>query len=408
VIHKPIDQIQESDLQNLVIQGMAEGRQLEYKEKLPRKENNEEIKEFLKDVSAMANTLGGDLLYGIREGQDSNGNTVAVEVVGVSGEDADDVKLRLEDSIRNCIKPRLIGIGIKEIVLANANTAFIVRVPRSWNSPHVVDRKGHWRFYYRNSAGAHPMDVTELRHAVISADTLAQRLEEFRLERLAKIAADHILDKSAKIVLHLQPFSSVLLDSQVDFRIARRNIEGIKLIAPDSFSTTRPNFDGMLGYLQGKEKMGWLQIFRNGVVEAVDTDILELVDPDKPHIPIKYFEGQLLGATTRYLTLLKALGVVPPVLLSLSLLGVKRYTIGISREDYGSEFLGLAQLQSRAEQYPIDHDDLLMPGRLIEDFGANIEELLQPLFDMIWNAGGLPGSLFYNAEGRWTGRIQRR
>lgn len=97
----------------------------------------------------MANAIGGDIIYGIVEGVSEDGNTVAQVLQGISGENSDDEILRLDNLIRDCIKPRLIGIGIRALQLSNNNTAFIVRVPRSWNAPHVVDRGGHWRFYYR-------------------------------------------------------------------------------------------------------------------------------------------------------------------------------------------------------------------------------------------------------------------
>jgi predicted HTH transcriptional regulator len=86
----------------------AEGRQLEYKQQLPGK-GYDDVVEFLKDVTAMANTIGGDILYGITEGKAADGNTVAIAVDGIAGEDADKVKQRFENSIRENVKPRFIG-----------------------------------------------------------------------------------------------------------------------------------------------------------------------------------------------------------------------------------------------------------------------------------------------------------
>src|SRR5206468_8374531 len=133
-------------------------REMDFKKELPRNDY-EGVKEFLKDVSAMANTIGGDLIYGIEEGPDQNGNTVAMQVCGIAGQDDDDVKLRLKNLIRDNIKPYLIGCEIQDIPLANRTSIYIVRVPRSWNSPHVVEYKGHWRFYYRGSNSSEMMDV---------------------------------------------------------------------------------------------------------------------------------------------------------------------------------------------------------------------------------------------------------
>jgi Putative DNA-binding domain len=400
MIHKPLKEITEDDLQSLVRNGKSEDRQLEYKSKLPGGDDAE-VKEFLKDVSAMANTLGGDIVYGMEEGPDGDGNTVPLNVSGISGANADEVKLTMENQIRDCIKPRIIGIETKDIRLANANMAFVVRVPQSWTSPHVVDRKRHWRFYYRDSAGAHPMDVTELRHAMTLSDTLAKRLEEFRVDRIAKIAGDDRLARTAKAVLHLQPFASTQPKAQVDIRAAKRRLELLSLMGSGASPTTRTNFDGLLSYQEGKEAIGWLQIFRNGVIEAVDTDMLEPLHSGEKHIPASYFESALLAALARYLTLLRNLLVVPPVMLNLNLLGVRGYTIGFSDRDFDPRIhVGARQLRNRAEQLPIDQDDLLLRGVLIEDIEGDVNALLRDTFDTIWNAAGFDQSLFYDANGR--------
>src|SRR5687768_4743890 len=95
----PLEAISESHLQGLV-NAVPEGRQLEYKERLPGN-TYDDVVEFLKDVSAMANTLGGDILYGVREGRDASGNTLALAVNGVAGVDEDREKLRLEGYLLN-------------------------------------------------------------------------------------------------------------------------------------------------------------------------------------------------------------------------------------------------------------------------------------------------------------------
>jgi len=69
-----------------LINSASEGRQLEFKLRLPT-DSYEDVVEFLKDVTAMANTIGGDILYGIAEGQDAGGNTLAGAVDGISGGD---------------------------------------------------------------------------------------------------------------------------------------------------------------------------------------------------------------------------------------------------------------------------------------------------------------------------------
>lgn len=419
MIPKPLDQITEADLQGLI--GVSENRQLEFKANLGR--SDDDTKEFLKDVSAMANVIGGDIIYGIEEGVDENGNTVARAIHGISGQNSDDEILRLDNLIRDCIKPRLIGIGIRPVQLNNRNTVFVIRVPKSWNAPHVVDRRGHWRFYYRDSAGTHPMDITELRHAMIFADTLGQRLEEFHIERLAKVASNTVLEGGPKIVLHFQPLSSVQLDAPID--LARVNIDQRKLMLigiAGIESELRLNFDGLLAFNPNSPQIGYIQVFRNGVIEAVDTRVLRR---EGGFITARSFEQAIINTTVRCLGLINDLGLVAPVRFHISLLTVNGYRL---RVETGGHGMDTDFYHRQTERYEIDRDDLLLPGLLftsedvtqfssltIPDRGGttrrydeafrDVGRLLRPLFNIIWNAAGFAGSLYYNSDGVWTGQI---
>lgn len=66
-ISKDLDAIVESDLQALVDDKVPEGKTIEYKESLDNSESAK--KKFLENVSSFANAIGGDLIYGIREGR---------------------------------------------------------------------------------------------------------------------------------------------------------------------------------------------------------------------------------------------------------------------------------------------------------------------------------------------------
>ena len=80
---KPLAEIDESDLQTLVDNGVREGKEIEYKEALTLF-SPEQKQEFLNDVSSFANANGGLQFYGIRESKDDAG--VPLEVCGLKGE----------------------------------------------------------------------------------------------------------------------------------------------------------------------------------------------------------------------------------------------------------------------------------------------------------------------------------
>ena len=74
---KPLESVNETDLQALVVNEIAEGKSIEYKIMLPKNSDNDK-KEFLADVSSFANASGGHLIYGIKEK-----GGVAIEITGI-------------------------------------------------------------------------------------------------------------------------------------------------------------------------------------------------------------------------------------------------------------------------------------------------------------------------------------
>ena len=170
-----LDSINESHLKDLVADGVQESRSIEFKAKLVWGTDSDK-KEFLADVSALANGGGGDLICGIEEDQGA-----ASEVIGLDSFDLDKDRLRIESILRDGIAPRIVGIRVQPVVLSNGRMAIIVRVPNSLNRPHMVAFKRWSRFYSRNSAGKYQLDVHELRSAFIASESVADRIRQFRV-----------------------------------------------------------------------------------------------------------------------------------------------------------------------------------------------------------------------------------
>src|SRR6267143_4511428 len=93
MLHIALETITEANLHSLVTEGRREDAQLEFKLTLPGS-SDEEKKEFLKDVSAMANSQGGDIIYGIRDDRSNLDDAgKAAELVGITGAGEDSTKL---------------------------------------------------------------------------------------------------------------------------------------------------------------------------------------------------------------------------------------------------------------------------------------------------------------------------
>jgi hypothetical protein len=44
-----------------------------------------------------------------------------------------------------------------------------------------------------------------------------------------------------------------------------------------------------------------------------------------------------------------------------------------------------------------------LPEVVVDDFSANPQAILRPLFNMVWNAYGYPRAFSYDESGKWTG-----
>jgi hypothetical protein len=400
LLGKQLTEITEDDLGSLVDNEVAESRELEYKLTLPGNTREERV-EFLADVVAFANSAGGVILYGVDEKRDANGNTTGIprEVSGLSGINIDEEIRRLDNIIRDGVDPRIIGLRIHPITLTNGNVILALEVPRSWNAPHAVDYQRRWRFYYRDSAGKHPMDVSEVRNLFNASEGLLERIRDFRAERLFKIAADETpvpIVQGAKLALHLIPLEAFRPGQTLDLALYESSIKQLFPVIPSEAGWHRYNIDGVVVYALRPDytAFAYTQAFRNGVIESVDTLMLSAkLENGQPYMPTPKLEQVLARATRQYLNGLTSLGVLPPLLGYITLLGVQGYKLARMR----TEFLPLES------PHPIDRDILELPEMFIEDLIASPEVILKPAFDGLWNAVGWSRCAYYDENGEWTG-----
>jgi len=387
-LEKLFEDLNEVDLQLLVDEQVSEKRSIEYKSELPS-DAYESKREFLADISSLANAAGGHVIFGIRE---ENGLPTAV--TGVLSDDPDREILRLENIIRDGIEPRLQGIMTRGIRLSTGAYAYVMRIPQSWSKPHAVNFKGHWRFYSRNSAGKYPLDVSEVRSAFLQSGTLTERIRLFRDGRLGSIISEQTptrLILGGRTILHLVPFVAFEPAVSFPYSAIASNPWPIKPIY-GSVTSYRYNFDGFL-IANGNEaglSRGYVQVFRNGIIEAVDVSMLRGRDT-RPDIPSVVFERELVDAIGIYLAAQKQMTIPTPISIMVSLLGVSGYTMAVNPliDTWGEN------------RHPIDRDTLILPEVILENYPSDIALTLKPTFDAIWNAAGWPASLNYDDQGEW-------
>ncbi|MFQ5853848.1 MAG: helix-turn-helix domain-containing protein, partial [Candidatus Binatia bacterium] len=355
---------------------------------LPGNSDNHKY-EFLADVSSFANSSGGDILYGVREKREQGQPTGIPEAAdGLNEISADADKLRLENIIRDGLAPRVPNVSIVSITGFKDGPIILVRIPNSWISPHMINKKDS-RFYSRNSAGKYPLDVAEIRSAFALSESLPDKIRRFRDDRVARIVAEDTpvkLSGSGRVILHVLPIAALDPTTHIDTAsLTGKFLSGIYLENNDF----RHNFDG---YLMSRHPQkspifgSYVQVFRTGAIEAVDSCSTRPYN-GKKFIAGNYFVKHVSSALNSYLEQEEELQLQPPLFVMLSLVGVMGYKM------YSGTFSD--------ENHPVDRDTLFLPDIIVESYGTPATTLFRPAFDALWQAGGFERSPSYDKNENW-------
>lgn len=370
---KRFEDITIKDIEYLIENEIIEDKELDYKRDLPSKSHDGQ-KEYLQDISAFANASGGYMIFGIEEERNGNKNTGKPKnIVGLRGViNEDETKLILENMVRDNIEPHIAGIRYKMIKTRDgSDCVFVVKIPESWGAPHMLKNRG--AFYSRNSAGKNSLDVYEIRNAFVLSEAVTERIRNFRYERLGKIVAEETpvsLYPYPKVVLHILPLESFRKSVIYDLStIYEKGEEQLRTLS-NGYAGKRYNFDGLVffsGAVQslelGKHVYDYVQIFRNGCIEAVSTLLAKPMEEGKKYI--KDFGDKLFEPMKKYLNIQKDLGIAAPVYVLLSILGIKGY------------YLKPQQLIGENPFEMIDKNDLLFSEKFVDDLDQEASEILK-------------------------------
>jgi hypothetical protein len=396
MIPKPIDDVCHADILELVENKVPEGPRLEYKECLPS-QGADDKREFLYDISSFANAGGGDLIYGVQEERDAAGKPTgipaAIQPMDLPNSSAE--LLRLENMIRDSIAPRILGI-VPKVIEAPPGAVLILRIPKSWHSPHMVTFAGASKFYSRGSGGKFPMDVGQLRVAFNATSSLPDRIRDLRLERLGRIVAGETpveIGNGPKLTMHLLPLSALESSAGIEEQLSA---DAMPLNLPPLYGSGwshRYNFDGIVTFTMNEQNLagGYVQLFRSGLLEAVDCQLLDTEGNPKEWkdaIPSTLFEERLLRAAHRLIAFLNQAGISCPIFVLVTLVGVKGLHMAM-RTVYRSTSLN------------IDRDTLLVPEVTIERFASDLCPQLRPICDAIWRSAGINKSPNFDDKGQW-------
>lgn len=382
----------QADLQQLIASQVQEGPHVDFKRELPGAWDGAAKHELYADVSAFANAGGGDLIYGVAE--DDQGQAASLVPLILN---PDETTLRLADLLLNGVEPRMPGVQIQPVAVTVGGVqgfVLVIRVPQSWGGPHRV--KSNYKFYVREGNRKRELDIPEIRGLFLRSDSQAQKVRDFRTERLGKILSG---DAPCKLVsgpvwvLHMIPTQAALGIGSIDplpYLDYARQIPSLG----GTGTHARVNLDGALGFRNPTADgltHGYTQFFRNGFVEAVHV-LSESPGENgqRSVLPGTAYESYAAQFLTRIRAELLFAGFQPEVTVMMSLLGADRIELGFRRFNWNVD----------ATQGRFDRKTVVLPDVLVP---AEAEPLkgLKPMFDLVWQAAGMHGSINFNEAGDW-------
>lgn len=396
------NQITESTLLRLCEDKVVERRDLEYKAAFPNLKRRKSKRDFLRDIAAFANTIGGDIIYGIKESKGVPEDLEGARNSGfafVTATEIDEFKRQVIETVQTNLEPPIQGLDFHPVPLLNRKLALVIRVPRSFLRPHTITFQDDNRFFLRESGNKRHMDIREIRQAFLGSAALAERVRGHHNSRVAWLNQGPSRQKisySPRFILHAIPFSAFDLSSGIDISntdLLKKHFMPLLPQKHHKIVEHRYNIDGFLSF-NGRTQL--TQVFRNGIIESFTTNLFHTAAP--PHLlRIPHIEKLIFETLPMWIEGLSALGVIPPVSIMASACNINNAFLLKTEKDGG-----FIRRLPEDDHLIIDRDVLTFTDALVNNFTTPLGKTLRPLFDSIWNAGGWPNDPYFDSDGQWV------
>ena len=376
-----IENLSEKEIDEIII-GKEEGKFLEFKSEL-KIETTEEKREFLADVSSFSNANGGDLILGVNEN-----NGIATSINGISIENTDKFKQRIENLTRDCISPNIPPIKFQIIKLNSGKYLVAISITESFNKPHSITLNKSLRVYSRNSSGKYPLDIFDIKDIILGSADVLKKINDFRNSRVFSIVNQDLPIKfengeSAKYIIHIIPQQAFIQKLNADLNGIRTWTSLIMPLNAD-YCQQRLNFEGIYSYTSGSNfsvVTKYFQFFRNGIIESVNGNFTSKQYNIEKGVWGNLISEGAISLVKQAITIYQKLDISPPIYILISLMDIKDHCF----------ILDPSRFPWAGNRY-FEQNELICPEVVINDFNVDLKNEFKFIFDMIWNAVGLDRS----------------
>lgn len=385
-----IAQVNATYLQRLCDDKCPESETLDFKRDLPGNADKDKH-ELLKDICALANASGGDLVYCVDEI-----DGVATSIIPASTEPADNAKRRISQVLDAGLEPRVPGVRLHHVEVPGGY-ALVVRVPASYEGPHCLRSNNTRRFVVRNGTGTTDMSYEQIRSAFDRTATLAEKARHFvatRNDLIGQRKTPTPVMPGPIWVLHLVPLAGIAERRTVDLReLHSRSFTDF--IGQDWGGASRTfNFDGLAvhpGAARDDGHYTYSHIFRTGAMEAAQIGggprQIDNGGPERSIVWSLEMSKFFHWAASKFIQSAKSWGFGGPALLGVAILDVQGYELGI-----GDAF-------HRFSKATADRPHLIPPEIWIDNLDTvSIDDVLRPSLDVLWQAFGLERCMDFDAK----------
>lgn len=236
--------------------------------------------------------------------------------------------------------------------------------------------------------------MDETQSTLSREEIIFDRMKHFHRDRVSAVLNGEVpLSKrdAGILLLHLIPECCVVRRKALDGPTLKEHGARIRPLGSHG-GTTRFNVDGFLNQSGYPEVHAYSQLFRDGRLESVMSDVGHPVNlhAEKPPYAIRcsLIERGVFEVVHDYLEFSQATDSEPPLWLFSALVECKGFRMA------RGVFLDLSD-------GAVDRSPAFLPELQITDYDTDVQQLLRPWCDTLWQASGLERSFNYDKDGNW-------